>query len=277
MQIGDGPIMVGSTADFSLGFEHGHSGTTGDWVGSVLAQEGEFSATNRDIGNNEEANMYLAVDLASAGTVQFLRATSTESGYDHLEFYIDGTFQTQWSGFNTWGYSSTYSLSAGAHILRWRYDKDGSQSSGADAVYVDDIVVSGGESATVVIEGNLSVTGQKNFLHQHPTQPEKEFVYVALEGGEAGTYWRGTATLSGARTEVVLPEHFSLVTSTTGMTASVTPRAQTAGLWVEESTPTSLVVGAADPNERIQFDYIVMGIRQGHEGHEVVRDKSWRE
>jgi hypothetical protein len=46
-----------------------------------------------------------------------------------------------------------------------------------------------------------------------PSDPGKEIVYVALEGGEAGTYVRGTGQLNDGKAVLALPEHFRLVTA----------------------------------------------------------------
>jgi hypothetical protein len=61
---------------------------------------------------------------------------SSESGFDYLRFYIDSSQQGSWSGSYSWS-QVTYSISAGAHTLRWTYSKDGSVSSGSDAAWID--------------------------------------------------------------------------------------------------------------------------------------------
>jgi hypothetical protein len=56
--------------------------------------------------------------------------------------------------------------------------------------------------ASLVVVGDLLVTGTKNFVHPHPSDPTKEITYAALEGGEAGTYFRGSATLSNGEATI---------------------------------------------------------------------------
>jgi hypothetical protein len=70
----------------------------------------------------------------------------------------------------------------------------------------------------VRVEGDLSVAGAKGFVQPHPTNPTQEIVYMSLEGGEAGTYARGTGRLSDGRAVIDLPEHFGLVTSNRNLT-----------------------------------------------------------
>jgi len=128
---------------------------------------------------------------------------------------------------------------------------------------------------TLKVEGNFEVTGQKNFVTKHPNDKNKEIVYVCLEGGEAGTYYRGNAKLENGRATVNLPEHFSLVTNTNGLTAQVTPRGDCKGLFVEEiSAHTLIVKECGGGTSNVSFDFFVNGIRKGYENHKVIRDKN---
>lgn len=122
------------------------------------------------------------------------------------------------------------------------------------------------------INGNLSVSGQKNFVQEHPTDPHKEIVYVALEAGEAGTYIRGSGTLVNGKAVLELSKHFGLVTSTEGLTIHLTPRGEWLQLYAVELHTTQCVVREAQGKSG-QFDYIIHGVRKGHEHHQVIREK----
>jgi len=107
----------------------------------------------------------------------------------------------------------------------------------------------------------------------HPTDTSKTIVYGALEGGEAGTYYRGTAQLEKGMARVDLPEHFRLVTEEEGLTVQVTPRGDCNGLYVAEVTTTTIVVmelqgGTSDA----RFDFFINGIRAGYQDFQVVVD-----
>ena len=78
------------------------------------------------------------MSYAAASTLDFWYRVSSESGYDYLELWIDGSQQDSWSGTVGWTEAS-YPLAAGAHTIEWRYTKDSSISSGDDAAWVDDI------------------------------------------------------------------------------------------------------------------------------------------
>ncbi len=122
------------------------------------------------------------------------------------------------------------------------------------------------------IKGNLSVSGQKNFVQEHPTDPNREIVYVALESGEAGTYTRGTAALVNGKAVIDLPEHFRLVTGDEGLTIHLTPRGEWLQLYAVELNTSQCVVREAQGKSG-SFDYLVHGVRKGHEGHQVIREK----
>jgi hypothetical protein len=124
----------------------------------------------------------------------------------------------------------------------------------------------------VQVSGNFSVTGTKAFVQTHPTDPDREIVYVALEGGEAGTYVRGSGQLESGKAVLSLPEHFGLVTSSEDLTVQLTPRGQWLQLYVVELDTTQLVVREAQSKSGT-FDYLIQGVRRGYQQHEVVRAK----
>jgi len=128
----------------------------------------------------------------------------------------------------------------------------------------------------IKINGSLQVTGTKNFIQDHPTDLTKQIVYVCLEGGEAGTYQRGSGQLVNGVAEIALPEHFSLVTnSDEGLTAIVSPRGNCNGLYVEQITTSKIVVRELNNGtSNVCFDFIVNGIRIGYENHEVIQSKN---
>jgi hypothetical protein len=117
--------------------------------------------------------------------------------------------------------------------------------------------------------------GTKAFVQQHPTDPSQAIVYAALEGGEAGTYYRGTAQLSNGIARVTLPEHFSLVTEEEGLTVQVTPREDCNGLYVAEVTTTYIVVEELQGGKSdARFDFFINGIRVGYKDFRILNSAS---
>jgi hypothetical protein len=110
-------------------------------------------------------------------------------------------------------------------------------------------------------------------VQPHPSYANKSIIYASLEGGEAGTYYRGTAQLEEGTARVTRPEHFSLVTEEEGLTVQVTPRGDCNGLYVAEVTTTTIVVkelqgGTSDA----RFDFFINGVRAGYADYQVMVD-----
>jgi hypothetical protein len=128
----------------------------------------------------------------------------------------------------------------------------------------------------VHVWGDFEVRGghTKALVQDHPADPTKEIVYVSLEGPEAGTYIRGTARLINGEAVINLPEHFSLITSEEGLTVQLTPWGECNGLYVAERSTSRIVVKELrGGTSNVKFDYLVQGVRKGHEDHQVIRDK----
>lgn len=115
--------------------------TTGDasWAPSTSdAHGGSRSARSGAIGHSQETRLHRTISVSSATTLDFWYRVSSESGYDYLEFYLDGVREDRWSGSVGWSQAS-YALSPGSHDLEWRYVKDGSVDGGSDAAWIDDV------------------------------------------------------------------------------------------------------------------------------------------
>jgi hypothetical protein len=148
----------------------------------------------------------------------------------------------------------------------------GSSDSGTGIFGESGRGLAGQFEGNVQVHGNFSVTGNKAFVQAHPTDPNREIVYVALEGGEAGTYVRGSGQLQSGKTVLALPEHFGLVTENSGLTVQLTPRGEWLQLYVVELDTAQLIVREAQGKSGA-FDYLICGVRRGSEQHEVIRTK----
>jgi hypothetical protein len=124
------------TSDFSAceWVTHGDA----DWtVTSAESHSGIHSAQAGSIDDNETTTLSLTLDCTSK-KISFYYKVSSESGFDHLGFYIDGTREQRWSGEKDWTEVS-FPVTAGRRTFEWVYSKDGSVSSGADTAWIDDI------------------------------------------------------------------------------------------------------------------------------------------
>lgn len=75
----------------------------------------------------------------------------------------------------------------------------------------------------LVVYGNLSATGTKPFIIQHPLHPEKSLVHACIEGPESGVYYRGEdRTDSQGLCTITLPDYFEALTSADNRTVLLT-------------------------------------------------------
>jgi hypothetical protein len=122
--------------------------------------------------------------------------------------------------------------------------------------------------------GNILKTGTVSFVENHPFDPNKQIVYVSLEGGEAGTYVRGEAKLSNGEAEITLPEHFALVTEKEGVTAQLTCIDECKGLRVIEVSNSILKVKELNNGQsNARFYYLVNGVRNGYKNFNPIQNK----
>jgi hypothetical protein len=130
------------------GFETGDLSKL-DWVGSgalpwyvssETAAQGSFAARSGKIGHGQSSSLSLTEDFRG-GSASFDLRVSSESGWDYLEFYRDGTLVERWSGEVAWT-SYTFSIPEGSHTLEWRYVKDPANSVGLDAAFIDNFTAS---------------------------------------------------------------------------------------------------------------------------------------
>ncbi|MCP5109114.1 MAG: hypothetical protein GY950_37380, partial [bacterium] len=129
------------------------SGDGGGAVDTVATHDGGASAKSPTATHDQSATMTTTV--SGFTSLIFYWKVSSESGYDYLRFYIDGTLQDQIAGTVDWTQQS-YTVTSGSHTLTWTYDKDYSVSSGSDCGWVDKLEL--GSGSVDPIAGALDVS-----------------------------------------------------------------------------------------------------------------------
>ena len=110
-------------------------GGTAPWFYQTnVTHDGLDAAASGAITNSQES--WMQTEFAGPGTLSFWWKASSESGWDYLEFWIDGVLTNRISGEVDWQ-QQAFTLGDGAHSFRWRYAKDPSASSGSDRGWVD--------------------------------------------------------------------------------------------------------------------------------------------
>jgi hypothetical protein len=177
-----------------LGANPWGSGGTPSWVvDATSVQTGSFAAHNANIGDSQESDLTYSASLSAAGTLNFGHSESTESCCDHLELWVDGSMVQQWSGSNGWA-SESIPLTAGSHSIIFRYDKDGSVSTGDDNVYLDNVSISvpvtQPVTAEMTLDVNFAVAGHAWFNHKSTASGADGLTFM-IDGAVQGS-WTGT-------------------------------------------------------------------------------------
>ena len=111
-----------------------------DWFIDTDSYEGDYSLRSGQIEDDQWCSVAFTVDTTGFSTVSFAYKCSTESCCDPIVFYIDGQFYGSWAGNTDWT-EVAFSIEDGEHTFTWSYTKDGSVSSGSDAVWIDNVVI----------------------------------------------------------------------------------------------------------------------------------------
>jgi hypothetical protein len=122
-------------------------------------------------------------------------------------------------------------------------------------------------SGNIFATGNYGGAGAKYFMEPHPTDPDKIIRFVALEGPEAGTYFRGRGKFKGKQAVIEVPETFRMVTEEENLSVQVTPIGKMAQVAVVRIGLDKILVKAS---EDVEFFYTVNGERRGFANHAVV-------
>ena len=117
-------------------------GDAGWFSQTVMAFFDGDAAQSGEIVDEQESLIQTTVE--GAGTLSFYWKVSSEVGYDHLEFYIDGVLQDRISGSVDWEQKTYPVADPGVSVLDWRYVKDKGVSTGSDSGWLDFVEWSGG-------------------------------------------------------------------------------------------------------------------------------------
>ena len=87
------------------------------------------------------------------------------------------------------------------------------------------------------VDNNFYCNGTKSFIQAHPNDSSKVIAYVAIEANEPLTVVRGMSATKGGKSEINLPDNFSLVTSAdVPVTVLITPEKSPALLYIAQKS-----------------------------------------
>jgi hypothetical protein len=239
------------------------SATTGQTVGV-------FGETRSSTGGARGVVGYASAGTGATNGVQGLTLSTAGdaagvygvdgSGDPRLPFFslpAAGVRGASTSNIGVWGISRSNRAISGLHV-----DSSGDQVTRGDLGF-DGIT-------GVFAVGNIDATGTKPFIEPHPTDATKEIAYVALEGPEAGTYFRGRGRIHNGTGVIEVPESFRLVSDEEGLTVQITPIGQVANVAVLSFDLNSVVVRSSVKD--LEFFYVVNGVRKAFKDWEVITE-----
>lgn len=109
-------------------------------IDNVAPYEGVYSSKSGTIVDSDSSTFRISFNVLTNDSISFYKKVSSESGYDFLKFYIDGTEKGSWSGTTDVWSRVVFAVTPGIHTFKWSYEKDYSYSGGTDCAWVDYIL-----------------------------------------------------------------------------------------------------------------------------------------
>ena len=129
------------------------SGSAPWFISTTQPYDGSDCLQSGGITDNQSSTVTLTVNQTAPDSIVFYKRVDSESGYDMLTFYINGVAKNTWSGNIPWSREVFFSSGTGQTTFSWTYAKDPSTSVGADASWIDDIILPQ-SVATVITEAD---------------------------------------------------------------------------------------------------------------------------
>ncbi|MBD3296061.1 MAG: hypothetical protein GF392_01680, partial [Candidatus Omnitrophica bacterium] len=105
---------------------------------SEVQKPAGFVVKTGNITDGQTTTLEKTITLEGQSDIEFLWKASTEEDKDIFSFSINGSEFTSISGETAWSMVST-TLAAGTYTLNWTYAKDGANSAGLDAAWLDEL------------------------------------------------------------------------------------------------------------------------------------------
>jgi len=106
-------------------------------ISNEFPYEGNYDVISGDIGNNQTSEFYIQYQVMSLDSISFYKKVSSEPDFDKLMFYIDNVLKGEWSGTSQSWTRESFVVNPGVRKFKWVYEKDYSQTGGADKAWVD--------------------------------------------------------------------------------------------------------------------------------------------
>jgi hypothetical protein len=136
-------------------------------------------------------------------------------------------------------------------------------SSGGIVAVLDGLGI---ERAGMYVDQNgfgVSFAEMKQFVVDHPDDPDKKIVYVSLEGPEAAIFQRGKVQLMEGRGKIILSDDFTALAAPDTVTVQLTPVSlSTSGVGIAAMAEGAIEIGELDGGTgEFEVHYIVHATR----------------
>ncbi|MEQ8524552.1 FG-GAP-like repeat-containing protein [Gracilimonas sp.] len=143
---------------FTGGTKFGRTTSPNSWIieQSANTLNSGYSIRSGDIDHSENSNTGIFVHIAEGGgALQFQYRISSQQNFDFFYLEIAGTVVDSASGNIAWTNSPVYDLPAGEYYIDFWFSKDETEDdpNGIDAVFLDDISITGLDTTPVKITG----------------------------------------------------------------------------------------------------------------------------
>lgn len=211
-------------------------------ISTSVKSEGIYAAKSGAISHTEQSELYLEGLVLFNDTISFYRKVSSESGYDFLEFYVDGNELGRWSGNKDWEKVS-YPVSAGNHRFSWIYAKDEATSAGFDAAWIDNIQLPALSQVSV-----KPLTLETVAVPDTICAGEQSQLYVFVSGGGDKYNYSWTPSTKLRNSEIFNPSISPPGTTTYNVSVSIGLYSAQGNVrvYVEQQPPTPVITVSQD-------------------------------
>lgn len=132
--------------------------------------------------------------------------------------------------------------------------------TGRAGYFVGDVKV----TDNLEVAGALSVSGAKNFVIDHPLDPDNKILrHSCIESPEMMNIYKGRAKLENGKAEIKLPDYFDSLNHPEGREINLTPVNGWSPLFLEGEIKNNqfVVKTTKDGNPEQEFSWIIYGIR----------------
>lgn len=143
--------------------------------------EGRYSLRSGNIDHLGNSRLAYECVTATCDVLSFRIKTSSQLNSDKLILLIDNEVVDAWSGEVPWT-EAVYQIEPGTHQIEWVFTKDETGSSGADAVWIDNIYLPENKEVAVFAQ-DIAVCASSAINLEAVVENQSQLLWSAKNGG----------------------------------------------------------------------------------------------